>query len=135
MNEEPNSPEFDTPSAPGAGDALRVAKLEGRLKTLEGRVEPQTACRLLSPRPSRLAPARLFRSSHEARSGTMSRPPAPPQVSEVRPYLIRLVSLIIAGVILMASVAVYAWNTFGARLSEAPPLPPGTPPLSSAPPP
>lgn len=47
--------------------------------------------------------------------------------SEVRPYLIRLIALILLGVALMVTAAVWAWNEYGVRLESAPPLPPGKP--------
>lgn len=53
--------------------------------------------------------------------------------NEVRPYLIRLVSIILCGVVLMATVATWAYRTYGAKLDTAPPLPDGTPPFSSSP--
>lgn len=54
-------------------------------------------------------------------------------MSEVRPYLKKLVIAIVLGVMLMASIAGWAWNEYGQRLADAPPLPSGTPPLSSVP--
>jgi hypothetical protein len=58
--------------------------------------------------------------------------PSPSPKNEVRPYLIRLVGLILFGVVVMASVATWAWHTYGARLSDAPPLPPGRPPMDTS---
>lgn len=53
--------------------------------------------------------------------------------SEVRPYLKRLLISIAVGVVCMVTAVVWAWNTYGKRLESAPPLPPGSPPLSSVP--
>lgn len=55
-------------------------------------------------------------------------PDRPP--NEVRPYLIRLVGLIVLGLVLMVSAAVFAWNRYGVRLETAPPLPPGKPEMN-----
>jgi hypothetical protein len=52
---------------------------------------------------------------------------------EVRSYLEHLVAAIVFGIVLMSITAIWAWNTYGKKLSEAPPLPSGTPPISSAP--
>ena len=59
-------------------------------------------------------------------NGSTQRPP-----SEVRSYLVRLVAFIVFGVVLMASVATWAWQTYGKKLADAPPLPPGKPPMHS----
>ena len=56
--------------------------------------------------------------------------PEPPQV---RPYLRRLLSAMLLGVIIMASTAIWAWNKYGKKLQDAPPLPEGVPPMSSEP--
>lgn len=53
--------------------------------------------------------------------------------SEVRPYLRRLLLAIALGILTMAATATWAWSTYGAKLKTAPPLPEGTPPLSSVP--
>lgn len=55
------------------------------------------------------------------------------QPSEVRPYLKRLFAAILLGILMMSAAAVWAWNTYGAKLESAPPLPSGTPPLSTVP--
>lgn len=62
----------------------------------------------------------------------MSAPSSPPEnqarpPSEVRPYLLRLVLTILVGVVLMASIATWAWKTYGGPLKDAPPLPEGKP--------
>jgi len=62
----------------------------------------------------------------------MSESSAPRAGSEVRPYLKRLVLAILLGVVVMASTAVWAWNTYGTRLESAPPLPSGVPPINTA---
>ena len=54
-------------------------------------------------------------------------------MSEVRSYLRRLVVAILLGVVLMTTTAFWAWHKYGAKLKDAPPLPPGTPPMSSTP--
>lgn len=54
---------------------------------------------------------------------------APRPVSEVRSYLKRLILSIVLGVIAMSTAAIWAYRTYGARLSEAPPLPAGKPPV------
>jgi hypothetical protein len=54
-----------------------------------------------------------------------------PPKNEVRPYLIRLVAFILFGIVVMGSVAVWAWFEYGKRLSDAPPLPPGVPPMNT----
>lgn len=54
-------------------------------------------------------------------------------VSEVRSYVRKLVALIVVGVILMTSAAVWAWNVYGKRLETAPPLPEGAPPVKGEP--
>lgn len=54
-------------------------------------------------------------------------------MSEVKPYLKRLVAFIVVGIVLMAATAVWAWNKYGSKLEDAPPLPSGTPPISSVP--
>jgi len=51
---------------------------------------------------------------------------------EVRPYLIKLVSLIVLAIALMTSVATWAWNQYGKRLADRPPLPSGAPPVGTA---
>lgn len=56
-----------------------------------------------------------------------------PAPSEVRPYLRRLLIAIAFGILTMAGTATWAWSTYGAKLKTAPPLPEGTPPLSSVP--
>jgi hypothetical protein len=57
----------------------------------------------------------------------------PERQNEVRPYLVRLVSTIAVGILVMTSVATWAWHHYGKRLADAPPLPSGTPPFSNAP--
>lgn len=57
----------------------------------------------------------------------------PQQPSEVRPYLKRLFAAILLGILMMSAAAVWAWNTYGGKLESAPPLPSGTPPLSTVP--
>ncbi len=57
----------------------------------------------------------------------------PQRPSEVRPYLKRLLLSIAIGVICMASAAVWSWKTYGKKLETAPPLPSGSPPLSTVP--
>ncbi len=52
---------------------------------------------------------------------------------EVRAYLKRLITSILIGIILMSATAIWAWNKYGTRLADAPPLPEGTPPLSTVP--
>jgi hypothetical protein len=47
--------------------------------------------------------------------------------NEVRPYLIRLITTIACGVVVMVTAATWAWNRYGARLETAPPLPAGKP--------
>jgi hypothetical protein len=44
-------------------------------------------------------------------------------MSEVRPYLKRLLAVIFVGIVMMASTAWFAWNKYGQRLKTAPPLP------------
>ncbi len=55
------------------------------------------------------------------------------QPSEVRPYLKRLFAAIALGIVTMTIAAVWAWNTYGTKLESAPPLPSGTPPMSTVP--
>lgn len=57
----------------------------------------------------------------------------PTDSPEVRAYLKRLIFAIVVGIVLMSSTAIWAWNKYGARLADAPPLPEGTPPLSTVP--
>ena len=57
----------------------------------------------------------------------------PTHSPEVRAYLKRLITAIVMGIVLMTATAVWAWNTYGTKLKEAPPLPEGTPPMSSGP--
>jgi len=52
---------------------------------------------------------------------------------EVRPYLKRLLLAILVGLLVMVATAIWAWRTYGGRLEGAPPLPSGTPPLSTLP--
>jgi hypothetical protein len=59
--------------------------------------------------------------------------PAPSGASEVRPYLRRLLLSIAVGIVVMATTAVLAYRAYGGRLADAPPLPSGSPPLSSVP--
>ena len=54
-------------------------------------------------------------------------------MSEVKPYLRRLIASIVVGIVLMATTAIWAWNKYGGKLETAPPLPSGTPPISSVP--
>lgn len=63
----------------------------------------------------------------------MNEAPSPP--GEVRSYLRRLLITISVGIILMASAAVWAYQTYGKKLDTAPPLPPAPPPPPYAPPP
>jgi hypothetical protein len=44
-------------------------------------------------------------------------------MSEVRPYLKRLLAVIFVGIVMMAGTALFAWNKYGQRLKAAPPLP------------
>jgi len=44
-------------------------------------------------------------------------------MSEVRPYLKRLLAVIFVGIVMMASTAFFAWNKYGQKLRSAPPLP------------
>ncbi len=64
-------------------------------------------------------------------------PPPPssqsPKPGEVRTYLKRLILMIIIGIIFMTGTAIWAWNTYGAKLKDAAPLPPGRPPMSPVP--
>jgi hypothetical protein len=53
--------------------------------------------------------------------------------SEVKAYLRKLLLAIFVGIVLMATTATIAWNKYGKKLDQAPPLPSGTPPLSSPP--
>lgn len=64
-----------------------------------------------------------------------SKPPGdhPTASPEVRAYLKRLLLSILVGILLMSSTAIWAWNKYGARLKDAPPLPEGTPPMSGVP--
>lgn len=65
-----------------------------------------------------------------------SSPPSgglPTDSPEVRAYLKRLIISILVGIVLMSTTAVWAWNKYGARLKDAPPLPEGTPPMSDVP--
>jgi hypothetical protein len=55
-------------------------------------------------------------------------PVRPP--NELRPYLLRLIGTIVVGIVVMTAVATWAWHHYGARLADAPPLPPGRPPIS-----
>lgn len=57
----------------------------------------------------------------------------PTDSPEVRAYLKRLILSILVGVLLMSVTAIWAWNKYGARLKDAPPLPEGTPPMSGVP--
>ena len=57
----------------------------------------------------------------------------PTDSPEVRSYLKKLLSIMFIGIVIMAVTAVWAWQTYGKKLADAPPLPEGTPPLSSAP--
>lgn len=50
---------------------------------------------------------------------------------EVRPYVVRLVLLVICGVMVMAGVAFWAWMTYGEKLENRPALPEGKPPLGA----
>jgi hypothetical protein len=52
---------------------------------------------------------------------------------DVRAHFKFVMTSIVVGVVLMGATAVWAWNTYGAKLSEAPPLPTDAPPLSSVP--
>lgn len=56
-----------------------------------------------------------------------------PEPSEVKAYLRKLLTAIFIGIVLMATTATIAWNKYGKKLDQAPPLPSGTPPLSGAP--
>jgi hypothetical protein len=53
--------------------------------------------------------------------------------AEMRPYLRRLLLSILFGIVVMASVATWAWRTYGVRLEESAPLPPGKPPINGVP--
>ncbi|GEM_PF-2172788 len=64
-------------------------------------------------------------------SGSQSAPPK--KVPEVQAYLKRLILSIVVGILLMGATATWAWNTIGKDLQNAPPLPSGTPPISSIP--
>ncbi|HSC89254.1 MAG TPA: hypothetical protein VLC09_18355 [Polyangiaceae bacterium] len=55
-----------------------------------------------------------------------------PSTPEVRPYLLRLVGLIVCAIILMASVATWAWRTYGTKLEQRPPLPDQAPPMGDS---
>jgi hypothetical protein len=55
----------------------------------------------------------------------------PPRADEVRGYLRRLLLTIAAGVLLMATAAVWAYRTYGQKLDTAAPLPSGTPPMTT----
>lgn len=50
--------------------------------------------------------------------------------SEVRSYVRRLILSIFVGIVLMTSSAIWAWHKYGAKLDQAPPLPPGSPPMN-----
>lgn len=63
----------------------------------------------------------------------MSSKMPPPAPSEVRPYLKRLLLTILVGMVVMASTAVWAYQTYGKKLETAPPLPSGTPPMTPLP--
>lgn len=54
-------------------------------------------------------------------------------MSEVRTYLRKLLIAIFCGIALMATTAIWAWNKYGAKLENAPPLPSGIPPMSDVP--
>jgi len=44
-------------------------------------------------------------------------------VSEVQPYFRRLLALILLGIVMMASAALWAWHKYGQKLKDAPALP------------
>lgn len=52
---------------------------------------------------------------------------------DVRAHFKFVLTTILVGVVLMGGTAVWAWNTYGAKLADAPPLPSGIPPMSSVP--
>jgi hypothetical protein len=52
---------------------------------------------------------------------------------DVRAHFKFVLTSILVGVVLMGATAVWAWNTYGAKLSDAPPLPTDAPPLSAVP--
>jgi hypothetical protein len=56
-----------------------------------------------------------------------------PQTGEVKAYVKRLLLTITIGLLGMIAAAVWAWQTYGGSLDHAPPLPEGSPPLSSVP--
>jgi hypothetical protein len=51
----------------------------------------------------------------------------PTRDPEVRAYLKRLLLAIFLGIVIVGSTAVWAWNKYGKRLEDAPPLPAGEP--------
>jgi hypothetical protein len=54
-----------------------------------------------------------------------------PPADEVRSYLRRLLLTIGVGVVLMATAAVWAYQTYGKKLDTRAPLPAGIPPMAS----
>lgn len=51
----------------------------------------------------------------------------PTRDPEVRAYLKRLLAAIFLGLVVVSATAVWAWNTYGKKLDDAPPLPSGAP--------
>jgi hypothetical protein len=46
---------------------------------------------------------------------------------EVRAYLKRLLSAIFLGLVIVIATVVWAWNEYGTRMKDRPPLPPPAP--------
>jgi hypothetical protein len=111
----------------GEGSPTKVAAIEVWLFDKDDFVRTLTGVsRVPAPRRTR---GLLFHSFFRWRMTLSSKPPR----SEVRSYLRRLLTAIAIGIVLMASTAIWAWNTYGAKLKDAPPLPEGTPPMSAEP--
>jgi hypothetical protein len=62
-----------------------------------------------------------------------SSPPDPSDEHEVRSYLLKLLAVIAVAIVVMTSVAVWAWRAYGPKLDPSPGVPIEQPPIPPRP--